>query len=373
MSDRRCWLEVDLGRLRENYRILQGRCRPGCTLIGVVKANAYGMGAPAVARALTEEGCAMLSTADLAEALELRRAGIRAPILLLGPIGPEGVEEACREDIVVPVVDLENGRRLETEAARLGLRLRTHIKVDVGLTRLGIPVPSREEAAAREVEAIAALPHLTSEGLMTHISGVMDPALDYRNVEQMELFLRFGRRLEEKGLRLKMHCESSLLYLSHPEYQMDYVRLTSALLGIQPGGEKLGLGCVAQLKTRLLQIKRIPAGTSVGYWMTFTAPQDMVIGVVGVGYGDGLIRSLCGGAPMLVRGRRTTVVGKLSMSFAVVDLTHIPEAAVGDTVTVFGRDGEEAVSVQEYAALYGGHACEVVTMLKESIHKIYLP
>lgn len=95
MSDRRCWLEVDLGRLRENYRILQGRCRPGCTLIGVVKANAYGMGAPAVARALTEEGCAMLSTADLAEALELRRAGIRAPILLLGPIGPEGVEEAC--------------------------------------------------------------------------------------------------------------------------------------------------------------------------------------------------------------------------------------------------------------------------------------
>lgn len=87
MSDRRCWLEVDLGRLRENYRILQGRCRPGCTLIGVVKANAYGMGAPAVARALTEEGCAMLSTADLAEALELRRAGIRAPILLLGPIG----------------------------------------------------------------------------------------------------------------------------------------------------------------------------------------------------------------------------------------------------------------------------------------------
>ena len=167
-----------------------------------------------------------------------------------------------------------------------------------------------------------------------------------------------------------MHCESSLLFLSHPEYRMDYVRLTSALLGIQAGYDALGVRSIAHFKTRLLQIKRVPKGTSIGYWMTYVAPRDITIGIAGVGYGDGLIRSLCAGAWMSVRGQRADVIGKLSMSFAALDLTDIPDAELGDEVTVFGT-GPDVPSIGDYAALYGGHPCEVITMLKESIPRLY--
>ena len=208
-------------------------------------------------------------------------------------------------------------------------------------------------------------------GLMTHISGVTEKEKDYLNVQQLERFRLFGQRLEQAGYPMKMHCESSLLYLSHPEYEMDYVRLTSAILGIQPGYEQTGVEPIASLKTKLLQIKSIPKGAGIGYWMTYLAPRDMRIGIAGIGYGDGLIRSLCGGAEMLVRGKRVPVVGKLSMNSCVLDLTDVPECAEGDTVTVIGRDGEEEVTVHEYAARYGGHPCEVICMLRESIPKVY--
>lgn len=369
--ENRCWLEINLSALQKNWSVIDGMHGPGCTPIAVVKANCYGLGAVPIARALESFGCRMLSTADLAEAMELRRAGLRAPILLLGPIDPDCVPEAMENDVIVPVVDAEHGRRMSEEAVRAGGRLRTHIKVDVGLTRLGIPVPGREEAAAAEAREILALPGLTNEGLMTHISGMMDPEFDFRNVEQLSLFQRFGQRLREQGAELKMHCESSLLYLSHPEYHMDYVRLTSALLGIQKGYDRLGVRCIAQLKTRVFQIKQVPKGTSVGYWMTYVTPRDMTIGIVGIGYGDGLIRALTKGAKMYIGGKTVDVLGKLSMSFAAVDLTDVPEARLGDEVTVFGNV-PGCPSVQSYADLYGGHACEVITMLKENIPKKFI-
>lgn len=364
----RCWLEIDLAALRQNYRIIDSLCTEGCTPIAVVKANAYGLGAVRIARELEFCGCRFFSTADLAEALELRRAGLAAPILLLGPIDPLCVPEAMENDIIVPVVDAGHARLMDAQAEKAGGVLRTHIKLDVGLSRLGIPIPGREDEAEREVRSILSLRHLTNEALMTHISGMMEPEMDYRNVEQLEMFRRFGRRFD--GMGLKMHCESSLLFLSHPEYRMDYVRLTSALLGIQAGYDVLGVRDVVQLKTRLLQIKRVPKGTSVGYWMTYVAPRDMTIGIAGVGYGDGLIRSLCAGARISVRGRCAEVIGKLSMSFAALDLTDIPDAEPGDEATVFGT-APNVPSVGDYAALYGGHPCEVITMLRESIPRVY--
>ena len=371
-EESRCWLEIDLDALRKNWEIAKRLCPSGCTPIAVVKANAYGLGAERVALELEKAGCTIFSTADIAEALSLRRAGVKSPVLLLGPIGAEQADLAMENDIITPVVDVAHASRLSAAAAAAGRELRTHIKIDVGLSRLGIPIPGREEAALREVEEILALPCLTNEALMTHISGMMDPAMDYLNVEQLERFAAFGRRLRDAGHPMKMHCESSLLLLSHPEYGMDYVRLTSALLGIQPGYDALGAREIAGLKTRLLQIKAIPKGTSVGYWMTYVAPRDMLLGIAGVGYGDGLIRSLTAGAEMFVRGCRVPVVGKLSMSFAALDLTDVPGAAVGDTVTVFGPE-EGAPSARDYAALYGGHPCEVTVMLKDGIPKVYLP
>ena len=152
---------------------------------------------------------------------------------------------------------------------------------------------------------------------------------------------------------------------------MDYVRLTSVLFGIQKGGETLALQNVAAMKARLLQVKHVPRGTSIGYWMSYVAPHDMEIGIAGVGYGDGLVRSLMSGAEMSVCGKRVPVVGKLSMTFAALDITDVPEARPGDTVTVFGYGGG-CPTISEYAALYGGHPCEVITMLKEHIPRKYI-
>ena len=150
----RCWLEIDLAALRQNYRIIESMCSGGCTPIAVVKANAYGLGAVHIAQELERCGCRMLSTADLAEALELRRAGITAPILLLGPIDPLCVPEAMENDIIVPVVDAVHARLMDAQAENAQGVLRTHIKLDVGLSRLGIPVPGREDEAEREVRSI---------------------------------------------------------------------------------------------------------------------------------------------------------------------------------------------------------------------------
>ena len=357
--------------LRRNAAVVRELASPGCTPIGVVKTNCYGLGAVEIARELVSCGCRILSTADMAEAMALRRAGLREPVLLLGPAAPESVETAVRENIIIPVVDLEHALLMERAAAPHG-RLRTHIKVDVGMNRLGIPLAGREEAAREEIRQIMALPHLTNEGLMTHVSGMQDPAYDHLNVEQLERFSAFGGLLAEIGIRLPMHCESSLLFLTHPEYHLQFARLTSAYLGIQKGYERLGVRCIARLCTRVLQLKRVRKGDSIGYWMTYAAPRDMTIAVVGVGYGDGLVRGLTRDAHMLVRGRRVNVVGKLSMSFSVIDVTDVPEVRLGDVVTVFGEAEGASVSIQEYADLYGGHPCEVIAMLKESIPRVYL-
>lgn len=371
VEEERYWLEINLETLRRNVAIVMSLMSTGCTPIGVVKTNCYGLGAVEIARELVTCGFPILSTADMAEAMDLRKAGIRTPVLLLGPAMPESVETAIREDIILPVVDLEHALLLEQAAAPCG-RLRTHIKVDVGMNRLGIAVIGREAEAREEIRQIMALPHLTNEGLMTHISSIRDPACDHLNVEQLERFSAFGNMLTEIGIMLPMHCESSMLFLAHPEYHQQFVRLTSAYLGIEKGYEPLGVRCVARLCTRVLQIKQVKEGACIGYWMTYAAPRDMTIAVVGVGYGDGLIRGLTEGAHMLVRGRRVDVVGKLSMSFSVVDITDVPGVELGDTVTVFGEADENCVSIQEYADLYGGHPCEVIAMLKERIPRIYL-
>lgn len=367
----RCWLEIDLNRLRKNWEAVRSFCTKGCEPMAVVKCNGYGLGAVRIAQELEAAGCTIFAVADLEEALELRQAGIRSPLFLLGPIAPSDVAIAAEENIIVPIVDVPHGRALSAAAVSHGLRLRTHIKVDVGLTRLGIPVPGRETDAASEVRSILALPAITNEGIFTHISGMMDPELDYLNVSQVELFQRFIQCLGDEGRHLKKHCASSLLFLRHPEYHMDYVRLTSVFLGIQKGASSPHLQCVAALKARLLQIKHVPKGTSIGYWMSYVAQQDMQVGIVGIGYGDGLIRSLVSGAEMSICGKRVPVVGKLSMTFAAIDITSVPEAKVGDVVTVFGS-GDDCPTVWDYADLYGGHPCEVLTMLKDRIPKKYI-
>ena len=367
----RCWLEIDLRALRSNWEIIRSMCREGCEPMAVVKCNGYGLGAARIAQELELVGCSIFSVADLAEALELRRAGITSPIFLLGPIAPSDILIAAQENIIVPVVDVAHGRALSEAAAACGVHLRTHIKVDVGLTRLGIPIPGREEAALSEVCNILSMPGLTNEGVFTHISGMMEPEFDYINVRQVECFKSFLEQLDKTGRHLKRHCASSLLFLLHPEYHMDYARLTSAILGIQKGTEAFGIQCIASLKTTVLQVKHVPKGTSIGYWMSYVAPRDMEIAIAGVGYGDGLIRSLMSGAEMSVRGSRVPVVGKLSMSFAAIDVTDVPGVSPGDVVTVFGNeDGCPAVS--EYADMYGGHPCEVITMLKDRIPKVYI-
>ena len=367
----RCWLEIDLNALRWNWAHIRSCCAKDCEPMAVVKCNGYGLGAVRIAQELEKTGCSIFAVADLGEALELRQAGIRSPLFLLSPIGPSDAAIAAEENVIVPVADATHGRALSAAASVRGLRLRTHIKLDVGLTRLGIPIPGREAEAADEVRSILSLPGLSNEGIFTHISGMMEPEMDNLNIRQAELFRGIVARLGEAGRHLKKHCASSLLFLLHPEYHMDYVRLTSVLLGIQKGGESLSLRGVAAMKARLLQVKHVPKGTNIGYWMSYVAPRDMKIGIAGVGYGDGLVRSLMSGAEMSVCGKRVPVVGKLSMTFAAIDITSVPEAKVGDVVTVFGS-GNDCPTVWDYADLYGGHPCEVLTMLKDRIPKKYI-
>ena len=337
---RRTWAEIDLDALAHNYRQARARTGPGVKYLGVVKADAYGHGAVQVSRKLEALGADYLAVSSLDEARELRHADIRAPILVLGHTPPELTGELIRYRITQTVSAQAKAEAYSAAAARSGGVLKVHIKVDTGMSRLGFLV--REEHFAGGVAAIAAscaLPGLEAEGIFTHFaaSDEDDPDSVAYTHAQFALFTRVLDALADRGRTLAIrHCANSGALARYPEMYLDMVRPGIALYGAGADRDTLGLRPVMTLKSCISTIKVFDAGTDISYGRTYHTAGKTRVGVLPIGYADGLFRGLSNRMAVITDQGPAPIRGRICMDMTMVDLTGLPDVHVGDAVELFG-------------------------------------
>ena len=376
---KRTWAEVDLDALAHNYTEIRSAVRPQTKICCVVKADAYGHGAPRIAREMQKMGADWFGVSNLEEAIQLRGCGIDRPILILGYTPPEYAEKLSRLDVAQAVLSLDYGKRLSEYAQQAGTRVRAHIKIDTGMSRIGFLYQDleRDRASLDEIEQVCRLPGLDAEGIFTHFA-VSDDGTDGENytLHQYGCFKEAIEDLQNRGIHFRLrHCSNSGAVLDYPELQLDMVRPGVILYGLSPSGKMrrpLDLRPVMELKTVISQLKKVPVGTKVSYGCEFVTERETVLATVPIGYADGYPRSLHNRADMLVAGRRARVVGRVCMDQLMLDVTDIPGVQEGMTATVFGTDGEETLPVDELARLNGTIHYEMVCLVGKRVPRIYL-
>ena len=374
---KRTWADVSLDNLAHNYTVLRRQVPAACRFLGVVKADAYGHGAVPVSHHLEELGAEYLAVACLAEARELREAGVLTPILLLGYTPAQYARELAEMDLRQEVHSLAYARELETRLLGARSRLRVHLKLDTGMARLGFFCQEGEQVL-EELLAVTRMPHLQVEGMFTHfpVADSLDPSDEAFTREQFRLFQGFVAGMESAGVRPEIcHCCNSGATIAYPEFAMDMVRPGVATYGIAPSQDlagRLPLRPLLTLQTTISQIRAYPAGVPVSYGRTYVTPTPKVLAVVSIGYADGLSRQLSGRVSFLLRGKQVPVVGRICMDMCMVDVTEVPEAREGDLVTVLGTGGNGAPSACGLAAQLGTIPYEILCSISKRIPRIYL-
>lgn len=355
-------VEINLDNLVFNLNLIRERIG-GRAVFPVVKADAYGHGAVEVSRRLVSCGVETLAVAYISEAVELRKAGIEADLIVL--FDPEAAEEVLRYRLTPVVNSMETARGLSSLAVRLKGEIGIHINVDTGMGRLGF---SAAEVVSSLAE-IASLEGIRITGLMSHFS---DADLSDRTVAagQVERFSEIRACVEEMGIRPLCHIANSAAVVAFPESYLDAVRPGLLLYGCNPYSPAK-VRPLMSVKTRLLDIRRIGKGMSVSYGRTFVAMRDTVVGVLPVGYADGLIRAASNNAEVVVRGQRAPVIGRVCMDLTMIDLTDIAGVEEGDEVVIVGSQGGESVSVEELAARSGTIAYEILTSIGSRNRRVY--
>lgn len=370
-SGRPTAVEINLAALRANYRALRVYAN-GAKIMAVIKADAYGHGAVETAKTLRGEGCAHFGVATIEEARELRNAGIEERIHLLGGFFAEQAEQIVALDVTPPLFDLSLIEPLDRAAERLGRRaFAAHLKIDTGATRLGIPPADIDNA----IELLRSAKSLRVEGAFTLLANAGDPSSPVTDM-QLRVFNDAIVRLRAAGFDLPVnHVANSAALVLRPDAHYNLMRPGLTLYGLPPVHavrERIDLRPVMTFKTRLMQIKRAPAGTGVSYGHTFVTPRESMIGVLAVGYADGYRRGLQHGGEVLIRGRRAPVVGAICMDLTMVDVTDIPGVRIGDEAILWGGAGEAMISVNDVARLAQTISYEMLCTVGRRVPRIYL-
>lgn len=374
---KRTWAEISLDDLEYNYRRLRRLTAPGTRFLGVVKADAYGHGAIPVSRRLSELGAEFLSVSNLDEAMQLRDAGITLPILILGYTPAEFAGLEAEREIRQEVHSLEYAQALNASLAGTGKRLKIHIKLDTGMSRLGFTAYNSPETAAGLAET-AKLRGLEIEGIFTHFCAAdsLEEECQRFTALQYERFTSLLNELSAMGIQPPLrHCCNSAAAILHPEYAMDMIRPGVALYGLPPSPaleKQISLRPLLSWRAAVAQVRTFPKGTAVSYGRTWTAGQESRIAVLPVGYADGLNRRLSNRVQFLLNGRRVPQAGAICMDMCMLDVTALPECRVGDVVTILGRDGEQMNRCQDMAALLDTIAYEVVCNISKRVPRLYI-
>jgi alanine racemase len=362
--------EIDLSALRANYRALRAYTN-GAKIMAVVKADAYGHGAVTVAHTLREEGCLHFGVATLEEARELRKAGLEERIYLLGGFFVEQAETIVALNLIPSIFDLSLIEPLDLAAERQGRRpFVAHMKIDTGATRLGI-LPAQLPHA---IDLLRNAHSLQLGGAFTLLANAADPGSSVTD-QQLTVFNEAVAQLRAAGFDLPMNhvANSAALVLRHDAHY-NLMRPGLALYGLPPVHavrEQVELRPVMTFKTRLMQLKRVPAGSGVSYGHTFVTPRESTLGVLPVGYADGYRRGLQHGGEVLIRGSHAPVVGAICMDLTMIDLTDVPNARVGDEVILWGGVGEAMISVNDVARLAQTISYEMLCTVGRRVQRIY--
>ncbi|NIA20691.1 MAG: alanine racemase [Anaerolineaceae bacterium] len=362
--------EINLAALRANYKTL-ATLAGGAQVIAPVKDNAYGHGAVEVSRCLVEAGAAMLAVVTLNEALELRDAGLAAPVLVMGVIDPKRVGEAIQENIAVAVHGMEHGLACQREARAAGGRLVCHLHADTGMHRLG----TAYDDVVRLVERLSGSEHVRLEALMAHHSHAEDPeaSVTEAQIRRLEALVA---DLERRGLRPPIvHAANSATVMRFPQGMFDMVRPGISLYGITPCPEQtrqVDLQPVLSLHAPIALIKDIQAGQGVSYGHTWRAERTSRIAALPVGYGDGYRRALSNRASVRVEGQLAPVVGNICMDTTLIDVTGIAGARVGSRATLIEAAGDSPLSVYALANMLGTIPHEIVCSLGQRVRRVFI-
>ena len=361
--------EVDLRALEFNYRQIQKRIPEGVEFLAVVKADAYGHGAIPVSLKLEKLGVDYLGVAIPEEGVELRRGGVKTPILVLGGIFGKEVDQIFRFRLTPVIFRKDSLKLLSREAERRKRKVKVHLKVDTGMGRLGVPL-SLWPNFLKEVKRF---PSIEVEGFLSHFSMTNEEEAFTR--EQWRRFEEAVDMAKGMGISCKyLHMANSATITTFPSFSGNLVRPGIMLYGSYPNPLFQGLISlkpVMTLKTRIHFLKSVPPGTRISYGGTFKTKRESLIATLPIGYADGYSHHLSNHGEVLIHGKRAPVVGKVCMDFIMVDVTHIPRVSVGDEVILMGRQGREQITAEEIAEKINSISYEVLCLIGKRVPRIY--
>lgn len=374
---RRVRVEIDLGALVRNYRRIQAHVKP-MRVLCVLKANAYGLGVGPYAEALTKACCRDFGVAESFEALELlsvlRRGRCAADVQILSSILPDEIAPMVKAGVILPVTDLATAKLISAAARRAKTTARVHFKLDTGMGRLGILAKD----ALETIRAVKKLPALDCEGIFSHCPMAYDPK-DPFTKRQVALFKSIVAACAKEGIAFrKVHMAASDAINNFPETARSpftMVRTGINLHGsFDPNGRKaLKVEPVLSLKTRVAQVRELPAGTTLGYGRTWCLAAPTKVATISAGYADGLPLALTNRGFVFIGGRRCKIIGRISMDYTTVDVSDVPDVKPGDEVVCFGACGRDSITPDDWAELKGTHAYDVICSLGSRVQRVVVP
>lgn len=371
----RGYIQVDLDAILHNVHSMKRNIAEHTKMLGVIKTDGYGHGCEPIARCLEDlDFMYGFAVATPEEAKRLREAGVKKPILILGYTFPYCYEMLAKEEIRTAVFRYDTMEELSAAAKKAGKNIKVHIKVDTGMSRIGI---TPDEEGLRFVEMLMKCEGVEIEGIFTHFAKADEVDKTHAKA-QLKVFLEFVALIKERlGLEIPIkHCSNSAGILELPEANLDMVRAGISLYGLAPSdevtGEALMLRPALSFYSNIVYVKNIHKGQSVSYGGTFTAEKEMRIATIPIGYGDGYPRALSGKGFVLLHGKKAPILGRVCMDQFMVDVTDIPEAAENDRVTLIGADGESRISAEFLGELSGRFNYELVCDLGKRIPRVYV-
>lgn len=365
--------EVNLNAIKHNYYEIRKHVPKEVEVMAIVKADAYGHGSKEVANLLQTVGVNRFAVAIVKEGEELRKSGITSPILVLGYTPRADIHALLENDLTQTVFSYDMAKILSDEAGKLGKKVNVHIKVDTGMGRIGF---LSSPQSIEEVKRIAALPNLNMEGIFTHFSTADEEDASYTK-KQWDIFEGFLTELRQVGIELPViHAANSAAIMCHTYADLNVVRPGIILYGYYPShylnGKVLDLIPAMTLKTQIVYIKELPEGHYVGYGRKYCTTHKTKIATIPVGYADGYSRNLGNKGRVLIRGQYAPIVGNICMDQFMVDVTNIDNVSLEDEVVLFGKQGEQEISVEEIASLLGTINYEIVCMIGKRVPRIYV-
>lgn len=363
-------VEISLEKLKSNFTKIRDNVMP-CAVIAILKANAYGLGVLKIAETLKSAGAAGFGVAELNEAMQLAYKGL--PVQILGSILPGEIPPAVAAGIICPISDINSAKQISREAVKQGKTVECHFKIDTGMGRLGLLV----QDACEQIKLIHQLPNLNFNGIYSHFPVAYQGGDEYTN-NQINKFTKLLNQLRADGITFsKIHIANSDAINNFPDTcttPFTHVRTGINLYGLfdSQGRRMMGLEPVVSLKTRLASVRRLPAGSSIGYGRTCRLMKDTLVGTIAAGYADGLPLALSNRGYVLINGQLCPVIGRVSMDYTTVSLEPAPEAQPGDEVVCIGTQGDNTIAADHWASLKCTHVYEMLCSIGSRAERVYI-